>query len=608
MSEQLDPRGIRQASSVCELFQRTVEACPDGVALRDSDGAVRLTWREYGRRVRSVAAGIPALGVGRGDTVALMLTNRPEFHLVDTAAFHLGAVPFSVYNTNPAEQISYLFRNAGNRVVVCEHQFLTRIRAAAAGSAVERIVCLDAGAELDESVTTLAELEAAGDSGFDFDAAWRAVEPGDLVTLIYTSGTTGPPKGVEITHANIVFSMGAALETPAIFDSARHGRVISYLPDAHLANRYFAHYLPIAVAGTTTCVADLKSIVSVLPEVRPTAFLGVPAIWYKLKAGIERDLAARRGLTGVLARWALDVGLARVRCETARRTVPPWLRIRHALADRLVLSRIRAKLGLDRCAVAVSGSAPVAVEALQFLMSVGIPVCEGWAMTESSVHGTLNPRDAVRPGSVGKPMYGVEARIADDGELLVRSAAVMKGYRNDPTGTAETVDADGWLHTGDLATIDDEGYVSIVDRKKELIINAAGKNMSPTNIEDTVKVACPLIGSVVAIGDRRPYVVTLITLDADAVGAFVAERGLAADPAVLAADPQVNGAVAAAVRQANAQLSRVEQVKDFTLLPVHWDPGGDELTPTMKLKRAPIAKKYAAEIDALYDAYSESRS
>jgi long-subunit acyl-CoA synthetase (AMP-forming) len=249
----------------------------------------------------------------------------------------------------------------------------------------------------------------------------------------------------------------------------------------------------------------------------------------------------------------------------------------------------------------VTGAAPISVEALEFVLALGIPLCEGWAMSETSPTATLNRPSAIRPGTVGRAMPDVEVRVADDGELLVRSPGVMRGYRNDPERTDEAVDADGFMHTGDIGSIDEDGYVRILDRKKELIINAAGKNMSPANIEAAVKVASPLIGSVVAIGDRRPYITALITLDADAAAKHASSRGLAIDPAALAADEAVQHAVAAAVTTANSKLSRVEQIKQFTVLPVWWTAGSDELTPTLKLKRTPIAEKYAAEIEALYE-------
>jgi long-subunit acyl-CoA synthetase (AMP-forming) len=584
------------AKTLCETFQRTVAAAPAAVALRSSDDSVRLTWRQYADRVRTIAAGLAALGVRRGDTVGLMLTNRPEFHLVDTAALHLGAAPFSIYNTLAPEQISYLFGNAGNTVVVCEQQFLEQIRKAQPGTAVEHIVCVDGAGD---DVITLADLEANPAPGFDFEASWRAVGPDDLLTIIYTSGTTGPPKGVELTHANMLAELDA---TTGIVPSGLGDVVISYLPDAHVANRWGAHYQSMLTGMEIVTLADLKQLITVLPRIRPTFFGAVPQVWYKLKAGIEAQLAAEQSpVKKKLAQWALDAGRRKVQLDVRHERVPLALAVQHRVADALVLGKVRAALGLDRVRIAASGAAAIDPDALEFVLALGIPCCELWGMSELSCAATMNPPDAIRIGTVGTAVKGVELSLAEDGELLVRGPLVMKGYRNDPEKTAETVDADGWLHTGDIATIDDDGYVRIVDRKKELIINAAGKNMSPANIEGAIKVACPLAGSAVAIGDDRPYVVALITLDPDVATAFAAAHGITdTSPAALAADPAIRAAVDAGIKAANERLSRVEQIKKFTILPYFWEPGGDEVTPTMKLKRRPISAKYAADIEALY--------
>jgi long-subunit acyl-CoA synthetase (AMP-forming) len=347
---------------------------------------------------------------------------------------------------------------------------------------------------------------------------------------------------------------------------------------------------------------DLRQLITVLPAVRPTFFGAVPQIWYRLKAGIEAQLAAEPSpVKRRLGRWALDVGRARARRRSDGRPVPRSLAVQHAVAERLVLSTIRARLGLDRVRFAATGAAAIDPDALEFVLGLGLPVCEVWGMSELSCAATANPPDAIRIGTVGVALPGVELRVADDGELLVRGPLVMKGYRNEPEKTAETIDADGWLHTGDIASIDGDGYVRIVDRKKELMINAAGKNMSPANIEGIVKVSCPLVGSAVAIGDDRPYVVALLTLDPDALAAFAREHGLpGGDPAALAGAPEVRAAVEAGIERANARLSRVEQIKRFTILPDTWEPGGAELTPTLKLRRRPIATKYAEEIEKLY--------
>ncbi|MBN9620926.1 MAG: long-chain fatty acid--CoA ligase [Actinobacteria bacterium] len=589
-----------QPPTLAAAFQQTAVLHPDGVALRTPDDAVRITWRRYAERVRGLATGLASLGVGRGDTVGIMLTNRPEFHLVDTAALHAGATPFSIYNTLAPQQIAYLLSNAGNRVLVCESQFLDQVRAAIATgeTAVEHVVCVDGNPD---ATIALTDLESRPAPEFDFDRSWQAVAPEDVLTIIYTSGTTGPPKGVEITHANMLAELGA---TTGLAPMDVDDSVISYLPDAHIANRWGAHYNSLLTGMQIVTLADLRQMITVLPSVRPTFFGAVPQVWYRLKAGIEAQLAAEKSpVKRRLAAWAISVGRRRARLRSDGKPLPPALQAQHAVAERLVLAAVRKRLGLDRVKFAATGAAAIDTEALEFVLGLGLPVCELWGMSELSCAATVNPPGAVRIGTVGTALPGVELRIAEDGELLVRGPLVMKGYRNDPEKTAEAVDADGWLHTGDIATIDEDGYVRIVDRKKELMINAAGKNMSPANIEGTIKVSSPLIGTVVVIGDDRPYVVALITLDPDAVARFAAERGISdTSPAALANDPAVHAAVEAGIKEANSRLARVEQIKKFTILPQIWEPGGDEITPTMKVKRRPIASKYATEIERLYRA------
>jgi long-chain acyl-CoA synthetase len=581
--------------TLCEAFQRTVARYPQQVALRTPGGASTFTWREYAARVREIAASLAGLGVRGGDTVALMMTNRPEFHLVDTAAFHLGAVPFSIYNTFAPEQITHVLGNAGSRVVVCEAQFAAPLLAARGGTAVEHVVCVDGGPA---GTVTLEELAAAGDPAFGFEACWRAVKPGDVLTVIYTSGTTGPPKGVEITHAQVLANLTAL---NALMPAIAGDRGISCLPMAHIAERLFGHYYAMFAGGQVTAVADPKDVPGALLDARPTIFGGVPRILEKLKAGIEAivafepDQARRQAL-----RQAFEIAHRYVRAAQAGE-VPAELAAAYRRADEQVLSKIRSAVGLDQVRIAGCGGAPIAPEILEFMHALlGIPVAEMWGMSECLI-GTLNPPGAIRIGTVGTPLAGVQLTLAGDGELLVRGPTVMKGYRNDPAQTAEAIDPDGWLHTGDLATIDADGYVRITGRKKDLIINAAGKNMSPANIETAVLAASPLIAQVVAIGDRRPYVVALIVLDPDAAAAFAAHHGATdTSSAALATHPAIHAAIGTAVTTGNGKLSRVEQIKRFTIVPAFWEPGGDEITPTMKLKRRPIAAKYAEVIDSMY--------
>jgi long-subunit acyl-CoA synthetase (AMP-forming) len=588
-------KGMLDVSSMCEAFQRTAAVDPDAVALRTVGGTEEITWREYATRVRRIAGGLAALGVGRSDTVALMMVNRPEFHLCDTAVLHLGATPFSVYNTLAPDQIAYLFSNAENRVVICEEQFAERV------AGVEHVVCVDGKPD---GALTLAELEDMGDPDFDFEASWRAVGPDDVLTLIYTSGTTGPPKGVETTHGNMLAQLRA---TAGMLPILPGDRIPSYLPSAHVADRWLSHYQGMALGLQVTCVPDPKLVAAALPDVRPTVWGAVPRVWEKIMAALqsrfdqEQDPQRKQGI-----QWALDVGRRKVQAEQAAiaGTGPgpdEALLAEYAKADEAVLSKIRQQLGLDQVRWSVAGAAPTPVEVLEFFGAIGLPISEVWGMSELSCLGTINPPDRNKMGTVGVGVPGLELRVAEDGELLCRGPLVMRGYRKEPEKTAEAIDSEGWLHTGDVVEIDDEGYVKIVDRKKELIINAAGKNMSPANIEARLKSSSPLIGQAVAIGDRRPYNTALIVLDPDACAAWAAQHGLGdSSAATLAKDEGVQVAVAEGVARANEQLARVEQIKSFTVLPVDWEPGGDELTPTMKLKRKPIAEKYTAEIEALY--------
>jgi long-subunit acyl-CoA synthetase (AMP-forming) len=588
-------RELNEAASICELFQDTVARHPDRIALRSAGSDASITWRQYASRVRTIAAGLAALGVGRGDTVALLLTNRPEFNLVDAAAQHLGAIAFSIYNTSSADQIAHLFGNAENRMIVCERQYLPVVTAAGIGTKLEHVVSVDGGPE---GTVTLADVEAAGDPAFAFDAAWRAVGRDDVLTLIYTSGTTGPPKGVELTHANLLTNIAAIMALTTVDET---DRVVSYLPDAHIVNRYLAHYVPEVSGAAVTTVTDAKALVTTLPEVRPTLFVAVPLFWYKVTAALRAALDAQTGVRGRLARWAVEVGGRRASFTARGATPPAATRAQAFVAERVALRPLRKRVGLGETRLAVSGAAPIAAETLEFIVGLGLPVCEAWGMSELSAMATINPPDDIRVGTVGKPTAGVEITVAEDGELLVRGPGLMRGYRNDPVQTAGAIDAEGWMHTGDIGAFDGDGYLRIVDRKKELIINSGGKNISPTNIENHVKSGCPLVGSVVAIGDRRPFIVALVTLDPDAAEAYAATAGIDGSAAALADHPGVVDEIHRGVDAANAKLSRVEQIKYVKVLPVFWQPGGDELTPTAKLRRRPIAEKYADVIDRVYD-------
>jgi len=585
-----------EASTVIEALRRTAVEHPDLVAFRTGDDGVSLTWSRFAQRVEAVAGGLAQLGVRRGDCVALMLSNRPEFHIADMAVAMLGATPFSIYTTYPAAEIEYLFNDSEARVVIAEQQFLEVIEQARRGApAVEHVVVVDGAAPA--GTIALSDVEGA-DPGFDVAAAVAAISPGDVLTLIYTSGTTGRPKGVQLTHEAIMFSARSAEQVVSLPVGTR---VISWLPAAHIAERMAHHYIPIVFAGNVTCAPDPRQIVAFLPEVRPNWFFAVPRIWEKLKSGLEAMQAAGPAEQREPVQRALAASLARVRLKQRGEPVPAALEAQVARADEELFSKLRAMLGLDQVLTVNVGAAPTPPEVLEFFHAIGIEVAELWGMSETSGIGAVNRPGQVKIGTVGPAAPGVEAKLADDGELLCRGPFMMSGYRNLPEQTADALDADGWLHTGDIAQIDADGFITIVDRKKELIINAGGKNMSPANIEAELKTGSPLIGTACCIGDRRPYNTALIVLDADFAPAWAAQHELSGQTLEqLSSEPAILAAVQEGVDRANSHLARVEQIKKFTVVAGDWLPGGDELTPTMKLKRKPIAAKYAAAIDAMY--------
>jgi long-subunit acyl-CoA synthetase (AMP-forming) len=571
---------------MCEAFQITAEEWADSPALRLKDSDYEASWAEYAAIVRRRAAGLAALGVKRGDTVGFMLVNQPALHLTDCAAMHLGATCFSVYNTSSPEQVEYVVADAGNRVLVTEQAFLDPVLAARERvEGLEHVVVIDG--DPPAGTISIEELEALGDPEFDFEAAWQAVQPDDVLCLIYTSGTTGPPKGVQLTHSNMI-NVWRACDQVRVVEPG--GRSISFLPSAHIADRWAALYGQMIFGTTVHCCPNPREMVVYSIEVKPTVWGGVPRIWEKLKAALEAGMAAeqdpekRKAVEG-----AIEIGRRRA-AAYMEGEVPAELQAEWERADEQVLSKIRGMLGLDEVESFVVGAAPTPPEVLEFFLALGIEICETWGMSETSAIATLNPPGRIRVGTVGPPIPGTELKLAEDGEVLIRGPQVMKGYRSMPEKTAEALSEDGWLRSGDIGEFDDAGYLRIVDRKKELIINAAGKNMSPANIEAKLKSASNLIAQAVAIGDNRPYNVALIVLDPESLAA----RGAGAAGAALA------GEIAQAVEAANARLSRVEQIKRYEILPREWLPGSEELTPTMKLKRRPIERKYEAEIEALY--------
>jgi long-chain acyl-CoA synthetase len=589
-------RAAVEAETVAEAFRITAAQRAEQVAIRTKGDAFTITWGELRERVDALAGGLAKLGVGRGETVALMLSNRPEFHLCDLAAMMLGATPFSIYNTYSPEQISYLLSDAEAKTLICEQQYLAQVlQARKQAPSLQNVIVVDG--EAPQGTLALSDVEGA-DPDFDVEQSVARLRGSDVLTLIYTSGTTGPPKGVQLIHRNLLAAVEGLEE---LIEFPEDGRVISWLPAAHVAERNAHHYLPVVFGLQITCCDDPRQVLSYLPEVRPSWFFAVPRIWEKLKAGLETMLAAQDDEQRQRVQAALDAALRKVRLEQSGQEVPAELAEQVSKADAEIFAGLREMLGLDQIEAINVGAAPTPVEVLEFFHAIGLPLAELWGMSETCGAGTCNPRDRIKIGTVGPPAPGVQIKLDSDGEVLIKSDVVMPGYRNLPEKTRETFTDDGWLRTGDIGELDEDGYLKIVDRKKELIISAGGKNMSPANIEAALKTASPLIGQACCIGDGRPYNTALIVLDPDFAPAWAATQGIAAgELAQLAHDERVRAAVQEGVDAANEKLARVEQIKKFTIVEGDWLPSGDELTPTMKLKRKPIDAKYAETIDAMY--------
>jgi long-chain acyl-CoA synthetase len=584
-SDDIDDRAAGR--TVLSYFGETVKEKADRVALkwRVGDAWERLTWNAYAEQAQCVAGGLRAAGIGTGDRVVLMMHNRVEFHVADIGVLLAGATPISIYNSSSPEQIAYLVGHSKARLAIVEDgELLENFEAARhVLPRLERVLSLagDWPALLDAAPVDLA-------------SAISAATPDALATVIYTSGTTGPPKGVQITHHNVAWTIESYR---ALLGDLENFRAVSYLPMAHIAERLHSHYLGIASGFEVTPCPDLAAVGEYARLVRPQTIFGVPRVWEKMHAAVEAFLAgdpATAAKFDAARAAALPLQLAR-----RWRPLEPAEQATLDQLDAEVLAPARQLLGLDAVKYAVSGAAPLPIEVLEWFLAIGVPMSEIYGMSENTGPLTWEPWK-VRPGTVGRPLPGVEVRLADDGEVLGRGGLVFPGYLDDPRKTAEALDADGWLHTGDIGTFDDDGYLRIVDRKKEIIITAGGKNISPANLETALRTV-PLVGQAAVVGDGRKFVSALLVLDPDAARAWAASHGRPeATLAELAADPEVVAEVQRGVDVAMDDFSHTEQIKRFTLLPDEWLPDSDELTPTAKLKRRGILAKYRTEIDAMY--------
>ena len=589
-----------EGQTVCSRFLDTVAAHGDLVALRakEDDGGWRSwTYHEYADRVSRAAAGLASLGVGPGDRVVLMMRNIPEFHVIDVAVAFLGATSVSIYNSSPPEQVAYLAGHCEAKVAVVEDAgFLERFLAVQDElPKLQRIVLMDnpLGVSGPGVVDAAGILE--GHSTLDLEAALANSTPETLATVIYTSGTTGPPKGVMLSHYNVVWTAEGYLD---LLDIDPTGfRVVSYLPMAHIAERMASHYLGIVGGFEVTTCPDPGEVAAYAREVRPQTMFGVPRVWEKIHAGVEAALGADPE-----AKARFDGAVAKAAPLAEKRT---WgdttVEDDAALAamDEAAFRGVREKVGLDAAEFAVTGAAPIPAELITWYRAIGVPMSEIYGLSESTGPITWAPRQ-VKPGYVGVAFPGCEVFLADDGEVCCRGGNVFVGYLDDPERTAEALDDDGTLHTGDIGELDDDGYLRIIDRKKELIITAGGKNISPANLEAAMKTV-PLVGQACTVGDERPFISALVVPDPEVAPVWAREQGVRFTSFTeLAASPELRAAVEAGIDDVMQHFNRAERVKRVAILGEEWLPDSDELTPTSKLKRRTILAKYAAEIDALY--------
>jgi long-chain acyl-CoA synthetase len=593
--------------TLCTLLTRTAAEHPDVEALRwkSGDGWRALTYRQYAEQVYDAARGLESLGFGRGEFALIMARNRPEHLVADLAIVHAGGTPVSIYNTLASEQIAYIAGHCEATVAIVEDEaFLAKFRAAWGRlPRLRRVVLIDGAAD-GRVVTWRSVLEAGRGAGSGAVEAASQVKPDQLANLVYTSGTTGPPKAVMYSHYNVLWTVESSRGVLPGLGPGK--RLLSYLPYAHIAERLVSHYLALRSAATVSFCPDPTQLAGYLVEVRPQLFVGVPRVWEKLATGIEMAISAEPDQQRKAAvQQALQIGREIASREQKGEQLRPDLQAK-AAAMAPVLAAIRAKVGLDACEYPITSTAPIAPSVMEFFYGLGLNLLEVWGQSEVTGPATATRPEHLKIGTVGYAYPGMEVKLAEDGEILVRGGNVMQGYYKEPEKTAETIDAEGWVHTGDVGTMDADGFLTIIDRKKELIITSGGKNISPANLESLLK-RHPLVAQACAIGDRRPYITALVVLDHEVARAWARARGIEAQGvAELARHPAVQAEIEKVVAEVNEHVSRVEQIKRFTVLPVEWTAESEELTPTLKLKRRVLLEKYADVIDGMYSSREQA--
>lgn len=592
--------------TLIDALARTTEEHRDQPAYSDRhhvpEGASwrTITWAETRELAHDVAAGLIDIGVAPGDRVALMATNRIEHFLADMGAVHAAATPMSIYNTLSADQVAFIADESKPRVAVVEtSDHLARWKQAQADGNVETVVSITGeGGDLswDELVERGRARRAANPD--ELEERHQQLSPDAPATILYTSGTTGNPKGVVMTHHNVMYEAISTLEAAGLEGSQS---MVSYLPMAHIAERVLGLYGPQITAGHSHAIGDPSELLAALGEVHPTAFFGVPRVWEKIKTGISAKLAEDDNPDNVkLVQDSMAAGLAWVEAQENGGTPSPEVQAAYEQADAAILGFLKLLLGLDQVKWAASAAAPMPLEVAKFMAGLGLKVFDVYGMTETTGAITANGPAAFKLGTVGRPTPGIEVKLGEDDEILIRGPVVTPGYHLNDEATRNLIDEDGWVHSGDIGTLDEDGFFAVVDRKKELIITSAGKNIAPSNIENYLKES-PLIGHAMAVGDNRPYVVAILTLDGEIAPLVAQKLGIEfTDLADLATKPEILGVVQQSVDAANARLSRPEQVKKWVLLTNEWTAESAELTPTLKLKRRVVNTNYADKIEEMY--------
>jgi long-chain acyl-CoA synthetase len=597
-----------EGQTVCTLFLDAVANHGDADALRvrkGTDDWTTTSWTEFGSRARDFAKGMIALGLQPGEFVNLIGSNDPLYAFSDFGVLLAGGIPVSLYNTLAPEQIEYIVVHSEAKYVICENRdYLERFLKIRSGIPNVRKVIMwrDApengdGSFADNDWIISFDDVVAGGSGVDdaaLDERWKAVKPEDLCTLIYTSGTTGPPKGVMVTHRNVCWTLESFMRVMPLPQGARQ---ISYLPLAHIAERMVGHYGPLRLGSVVTFCPDARQVAKYLQDVRPDWFFAVPRIWEKLYQGLQNAIAGSPDDQRKAAEDAIAARLEVVRLEQAGEAVPDDKR-KAADDAKPVVDFIRQLVGLDKVDVAGTGAAPIATDILDFFWALGVQLFEVYGQSEDTGPTSWNRPGQVKIGTVGPSIPGVEVKLADDGELLVRGGNLTNGYYREPELTAETF-IDGWLYSGDVAEIDDEGFIKIVDRKKEILITAGGKNVAPSNVENLLK-GHPLVGQACMIADKRAFATALVALDPDDAAAWAKKQGKPEDIASLSQDPDVIASIQAHIDEMNTKLHNQEQIKKFTILPVAWGVDSGEVTPTLKMKRKVVNQKFEDEIESMY--------